>query len=114
MEMLTSAVQFAELTPFIQPEQYVKEIANNSEIGQFSDLMFSCGESASTFWKVLLIMGSKANKTSEALAVANDVLSILLQVENFLAEKYRFLGDESISRKYMLHIMSTLAKECEN
>lgn len=114
LEMLTSAVQFAELTPFIQPEQYVKEIANNSEIGQFSDLMFSCGESASTFWKVLLIMGSKANKTSEALAVANDVLSILLQVENYLAEKYRFLGDESISRKYMLHIMSTLAKECEN
>ena len=58
-------------------------------------------------------MGGKANKTDEAIAVANDVLSILLQVENFLADKYHFLGDESIAKKYMLHVMGTLSKLCE-
>lgn len=113
MEMLNKAVEFAGIETRFSPEQYVKEIANKTEIGQFSDMMFSCGETASTFWKVLLTMGGKADKTDEALAVANDVFSILLQIENFLADKYHFLGDESIAQKYMLHIMGTLMKECE-
>lgn len=113
MEMLNEAVKFAQVETNFMPEQYVKEIANNTEIGQFSNMMFSCGEKASTFWAVLLTMGGKANKTDEAIAVANDVLSILLQVENFLADKYHFLGDESIAKKYMLHVMGTLSKLCE-
>ena len=113
MKMLDEAVKFAQLKTNFVPEQYVKEIANNTEVGQFSNMMFSCGEKASTFWAVLLTMGGKADKTDEAIAVTNDVLSILLQVENFLAEKYHFLGNESIAKKYMMHVMGTLSKLCE-
>ena len=42
-----------------------------------------------------------------------DAGKALLQVENFLADKYHFLGDESIAKKYMLHVMGTLSKLCE-
>ena len=58
-------------------------------------------------------MGGQTNRTDEAIAITNDMLSILLQIENYLDEKYNFLGAESLAKNYMLHIIQQLADMCE-
>ena len=52
-------------------------------------------------------------RRDDAMAVINDIFSILLQVENYLDEKYRFLGKDNIARDYALHIVEQLAERCK-
>ena len=53
------------------------------------------------------------DRRDDAMTVINDIFSILLQVENYLDEKYRFLGKENIARDYTLHIIEQLAEVCD-
>ena len=75
--------------------------------------MFSSGSPLGSIWSVILTMGGQTNRTDEAIAITNDMLSILLQIENYLDEKYNFLGAESLAKNYMLHIIQQLANMCE-
>ncbi|WP_455258729.1 hypothetical protein [Peptoniphilus asaccharolyticus] len=43
----------------------------------------------------------------------NNIFSILIQIENYLDEKYNFLGKDSIAKEYMLHIIEQLADKCD-
>lgn len=113
MQMLNDAVALSGIHTDITPEQYVKEIANNTESGLLYKSMFSSGHPLGSIWNVILTMGGQTNRTDEAIAITNDMLSILLQIENFLDEKYNFLGTESIAKNYMSHIIEQLAEMCK-
>lgn len=41
--------------------------------------------------------------TDEPIGIVNNIFSILIQIENYLDEKYNFLGKDSIAKEYMLH-----------
>lgn len=43
----------------------------------------------------------------------NNIFSILIQIENYLDEKYNFLGKDSIAKEYMVHIIEQLADKCD-
>ena len=112
IQMMNEAVALSGIQTEVTAEEYVKHIANNTDDGIFYKKMFSAGSPLGAIWQTILIMGGQTNRTDEALAIANDILSILLQVENYLDEKYNFLGAESIAKNYMLHIMEQLAAKC--
>lgn len=75
--------------------------------------MFSAGDPLGSMWPVILTMGGQIDRRDDAMTVINDIFSILLQVENYLEEKYRFLGRENIARDYVLHIVEQLAEVCD-
>ena len=75
--------------------------------------MFSATPPLGSIWQMIAIMSGQTNRMDEGIAITNDLLSILLQVENFLAEKYNFLGAESISKDYMANILNQLLEICE-
>ena len=112
LQMLKEAVALSGIQTEVTAEEYVKHIANNTDMGVYYKQMFSAGSPLGATWQMILIMGGQTNRTDEALAITNDILSILLQVENYLDEKYNFLGAESIAKNYMLHIMEQLAAKC--
>ncbi|CDC79265.1 unknown [Clostridium sp. CAG:964] len=113
LQMMNDAAALSGIQTDVTPEQYVKEIANNTETGAFYKAMFSSGSPLGSIWSVILTMGGQTNRTDEAIAITNDMLSILLQIENYLDEKYNFLGAESLAKNYMLHIIQQLANMCE-
>ena len=113
LQMMNDAVALSGIQTDVTPEQYVKEIANNTETGAFYKAMFSSGSPLGSIWSVILTMGGQTNRTDESIAITNDMLSILLQIENYLDEKYNFLGSESLAKNYMLHIIQQLADMCE-
>lgn len=45
--------------------------------------------------------------------IVNNIFSILIQIENYLDEKYNFLGKDSIAKEYMVHIIEQLADKCD-
>lgn len=112
VQMMNEAVAMSGIVTDVTPEEYVKHIANNTEMGAFYKQMFSASTPLGAIWEMILIMGGKADKTDEALAITNDLLAILLQIENYLADKYNFLGAESISKNYIKHIMEQLLAKC--
>lgn len=112
LQMMKEAVALSGIQTEVTAEEYVRHIANNTDMGVYYKQMFSAGSPLGAIWQMILIMGGQTNRTDEALAITNDILSILLQVENYLDEKYNFLGAESIAKNYMLHIMEQLVAKC--
>lgn len=113
LQMMNDAVTLSGIQTDVTPEQYVKEIANNTETGAEYKALFSSGSPLGSIWSVILTMGGQTNRIDEAIGITNDILSILLQIENYLDEKYHFLGQESIARDYILHIAEQLVKQCD-
>ena len=74
--------------------------------------MFSSGPPLGLVWRLLLIMGDRIQQTDEVIAITNNILSILLQIENYLDEKYHFLGQENIAKNYMMHIFKQVIEIC--
>ena len=112
LQMMNDAVALSGIKIDITAEQYVKEIANNTELGALFKTMFSSGSPLGSIWQIILSMGGQTNRTNEAIAITNDLLSILLQIENYLDEKYNFLGQDSIAKNYMLRIIQLLEEMC--
>ncbi|MCD8328288.1 MAG: hypothetical protein LUC25_04230 [Ruminococcus sp.] len=112
LQMMNDAVALSGIQTDITPEQYVKEIANNTELGSFYKTMFSSGPPLGSIWTVILTMGGQTGRIDEAMTITNDVLSVLIQIENYLDEKYHFLEQESIAKNYMLHIIQQLSDLC--
>lgn len=113
MQMMNEGAAFVGIHSDVTPEQYVREIANNTDTGQAYRTMFSARDPLGSMWLVILTMGGQINRRDDAMTVINDIFSILLQVENYLDEKYRFLGKENIARDYTLHIIEQLAEVCD-
>lgn len=44
------------------------------------------------------------------MSIVNNILSILLQIESYLDEKYNFLGEESIAKNYIHHILKQISE----
>lgn len=112
VKMMNEAYKFTGITTEVTPEEYVKHIANNTELGTFYKYMFSSIPPLGAIWQIIAIMSEQTNRVEEGIAITSDVLSILIQVENFFAEKYNFLGEESISQKYMSNIINQLMEIC--
>lgn len=112
LQMINDGVEFFKIKTEITPEQYIKEIANNTELGSFYKTMFSSGPPLGSIWLLILKMGEQANMADEAINITNDILSILLQLENYLDEKYNFLGENSIAKNYMVHIIKQINELC--
>lgn len=111
LAMMNDAFRLTGIHTEATPEQYVKEIANNTITGQYYKNMFSSGSPLGTFWRILFAMGAQlpdAGAANKPVDIVNDILSILLQVENYLDEKYNFLGNDSIARNYIYHILEQL------
>lgn len=84
-------------------------------MGQFYKTMFSSGNPLGSFWLVIFTMGGQlygTDATDELIGIVNNIFSILIQIENYLDEKYNFLGKDSIAKDYMLHIIEQLADKC--
>lgn len=113
IQMMNEAYALTGINTEFTPEEYVKHIANNTETGAFYKYMFSATPPLGSIWQMIAIMSGQTNRLDEGIAITNDLLSILLQVENYLAEKYNFLGAESISKDYMSNILNQLVKICE-
>jgi len=113
IQMMNEAYALTGINTEFTPEEYVKHIANNTDTGAFYKYMFSATPPLGSIWQMIAIMSGQTNRLDEGIAITNDLLSILLQVENYLAEKYNFLGAESISKDYMSNILSQLVKICE-
>lgn len=112
LKMINDAVQLVGIHTDVKPEEYVKEITNNTETGKFYKTMFSSDSPMGSLWTVILIMGGQIDKTDEALEIINSIFSIMIQVENYLDETYNFLGKESIAQDYTIHILELLAEKC--
>ena len=115
LRMMNDAVRLSGIHTGVTPEQYVREIANNTEMGQFYKTMFSSGNPLGSFWLVIFTMGGQlygTDATDEPIGIVNNIFSILIQIENYLDEKYNFLGKDSIAKEYMLHIIEQLADKC--
>ena len=109
-QMLNEAVAFVGIHPEVNPEQYVKEIKNDTEIGRSYKEMFSSNPLGSV-WSIIFTMGGKTDRKDDAIAITVSIFSILLQVENKFVEKYHFLGKENIVQDYNLRIIKQLADE---
>lgn len=75
--------------------------------------MFSSLYPLGTFWNVLFSMGtqlSDINSKNNPVSIVNNILSILLQIESYLDEKYNFLGEESIAKNYIHHILKQISE----
>ena len=75
--------------------------------------MFSCEYKCGTVWNIIFIMGGKANRPQDAITIINNVLSILMQIENYLLSKYHFLGSDGIAKKYMANVIEKIKIETE-
>ena len=82
-------------------------------VGQFYKTMFSSGSPLGSFWLMIFTMGGQLHRTDAPIGIVNNIFSILLQIENYLDEKYNFLGEDSIAKNYMLHIIGQVADKCD-
>ena len=112
LQMINDAVNFSGIHTMMAPDQYIKEIANGTQLGIYYKEMFSSGPPLGLVWRLLLIMGDRIQQTDEVIAITNNILSILLQIENYLGEKYDFLGQENIAKNYMMHIFKQVIEIC--
>ena len=68
-----------------------------------------------SFWLVIFTMGGQlygTDATDEPIGIVNNIFSILIQIENYLDEKYNFLGKDSIAKEYMgLFFAKTVAEK---
>ena len=108
LRMINDAVALAKIQTDVTPEEYINHIAQCTETGVFYKKMFSAGPPLGSTWGIITVMGSQTNMVTEAIGVTNDMLSILLQIENYLDEKYNFLGEESVAKIYMEHVIKQI------
>lgn len=111
LQMLNEAVSISGIHTAVTPEEYITQIANQTEEGNFYKQMFAAGPPLGMTWRMIILMGDRANKMDEAIGITNDILSILLQIENYLDEKYHFLGADSIAKDYIMHILEQLLED---
>lgn len=111
LQMLNEAVTLSGIHTAVTPEEYITQIANQTEEGNYYKQMFAAGPPLGMIWQIIMVMGDKAHKMDEAIGITNDILSILLQIENYLDEKYHFLGKDSIAKDYIMHILKQLLEE---
>lgn len=111
LQMLNEAVTLSGIHTAVTPEEYITQIANQTEEGNYYKQMFAAGPPLGMIWQIIMVMGDKAHKMDEAIGITNDILSILLQIENYLDEKYHFLGADSIAKSYIMHILEQLLKD---
>ena len=110
MQEIMDAVEFSGIHAELTPEQYVHEIANNTDLGRAYKEMLSSGPPLGQLWHIIYMMGGQTGETDAAIGITNNMISVLIQVENYLDEKYNFLGRESIAQNYMMHIVKQLAE----
>lgn len=114
LRMMNDAVKLSGIHTGVTPEQYLKEIADNTGVGQFYKMMFSAGNPLGSFWLAIFTMGGQLRGTDavdEPIGIVNNIFSILIQIENYLDEKYHFLGEDSIAKDYMLRVIEELAEK---
>lgn len=111
LQMLNEAVSISGIHTAVTLEEYITQIANQTEEGNFYKQMFAAGPPLGMTWRMIILMGDRANKMDEAIGITNDILSILLQIENYLDEKYHFLGADSIAQSYIMHILEQLLED---
>lgn len=111
LQMLNEAVALAGIQTGVTPEEYITNVANQSDEGNYFKQMFAAGPPLGMTWRIIILMGDKSNKMDEAIGITNDILSILLQIENYLDEKYHFLGADSIAKDYIMHILEQLLED---
>lgn len=111
LQMLNEAVTLSGIHTAVTPEEYITQIANQTEEGNYYKQMFAAGPPLGMIWQIIMVMGDKAHKMDEAIGITNDILSILLQIENYLDEKYHFLGADSIAKGYIMHILEQLLED---
>lgn len=112
LKMIEDAVNFSGIHPDVSPQEYISEIANNTENGQIYQSLFSAGPPLGSFWFVFFQMGSQLGGTYEPIGIVKNIYIILLQIENYLDEKYRFLGKDAIVKDYMHHIFQGISEKC--
>ena len=108
--MINDAVEFSGIHAELTPEQYVHEIANNTDLGRAYKEMLSSGPPLGQLWHIIYMMGGQTSEADAAIGITYNMISVLIQVENYLDEKYNFLGRESIAQNYMMHIVKQLAE----
>lgn len=108
LQMIHDVLELLEVVPSIPPEQYVKDIANGVGAGYEYSQMFACTKTCGQFWQMLFIMGDKAGRKDETIQFLNALFSILIQVEQYLVDKYQFLGADQIVKKYSTHILASI------
>lgn len=112
MKMIDDATAYMGINTILTAEDYIKEIANNTKVGQSYKNMFSAGSPIGTFWTGIFRMGMQMYGTEDVpMSIVNNIFSILIQVENYLDEKYQFLGGEHLAMDYMLHILEQTHEE---
>lgn len=111
LQMLNEAVALAGIQTGVTPEEYITNVANQTDEGNYFKQMFAAGPPLGMTWRIIILMGDKSNKMDEAIGITNDILSILLQIENYLDEKYHFLGADSIAKDYIMHILEQLLED---
>lgn len=111
LQMLNEAVALSGIQTGVTPEEYITNVANQTDEGNYFKQMFAAGPPLGMTWRIIILMGDKAYKMDEAIGITNDILSILLQIENYLDEKYHFLGADSIAQGYIMHILEQLLED---
>lgn len=111
LQMLNEAVALSGIQTGVTPEEYITNVAKQTDEGNYFKQMFAAGPPLGMTWRIIILMGDKAHKMDEAIGITNDILSILLQIENYLDEKYHFLGADSIAKDYIMHILEQLLED---
>lgn len=112
LKMIDDAINHFGISAIMTAEDYIKEIVNDTEMGQMYKEMFSTGSPIGEFWRAIFTIGVHMYGTDEVpMIITNNIFSILIQVENYLNEKYHFLGSERMAMHYIYHILEQLHKE---
>lgn len=110
IQMMNDAYNLSGIKTDVTPKEYLEHINNNTELGVYYKYMFSSTKPLGAIWQIFVIIGEQSGRNSEAIGIANNLLSILLQIENFLDEKYRLTGTENISQEYIYAILKQLVE----
>ncbi len=114
LQMVNESLKFIGVTPVISPQQYIKDIATQDSAGAIYHQMFAVHPECGNFWKILLTMFNLSNRGDALTPFLNDLMSVLIQVEQFLVEKYRFLGTEQIVSKYSTNLIEGILAEIQS
>lgn len=116
--ILDDIIRMAKLSPIVGAFDFVREVANNTELGQTMKRMYSAGPPLNTFWETIIMlidmgMTSKKVDKSSITSVISTLHTIMTHIENYTINKYGNLGFDDISKKYILHVIDQVQKELE-
>ena len=114
--ILDDIIRMAKLSPIVGAFDFVREVANNTELGQTMKRMYSAGPPLNTFWETIIMlidmgMTSKKLDQSSITSVMSTLHTIMTHIENYTINKYGDLGFDDISKKYILHIIDQVQEE---